>query len=151
MFTVGRNRTSVFTARGPSVTLELCSGTSASTQVLHSSEWNVRVSCCRDDGAIPFQTGEKPCVCAICGKAFTQASSLIAHVRQHTGEKPYVCDRCGKRSADEGALDSRLLTADKTHLFLPLQVCAVESTGQSHPPSRQRPTTQVSHVQQGLC
>lgn len=42
--------------------------------------------------------GEKPCVCAICGKAFTQASSLIAHVRQHTGEKPYVCDRCGKRS-----------------------------------------------------
>lgn len=33
----------------------------------------------------------------ICGKAFTQASSLIAHVRQHTGEKPYVCERCGKR------------------------------------------------------
>ena len=42
--------------------------------------------------------GEKPCVCVVCGKAFTQASSLIAHVRQHTGEKPYVCDRCGKRS-----------------------------------------------------
>lgn len=34
----------------------------------------------------------------MCGKAFTQASSLIAHVRQHTGEKPYVCERCGKRS-----------------------------------------------------
>lgn len=33
----------------------------------------------------------------MCGKAFTQASSLIAHVRQHTGEKPYVCERCGKR------------------------------------------------------
>lgn len=41
--------------------------------------------------------GEKPCQCLICGKAFTQASSLIAHVRQHTGEKPYVCERCGKR------------------------------------------------------
>ncbi|XP_009862992.1 PREDICTED: zinc finger and BTB domain-containing protein 17-like, partial [Apaloderma vittatum] len=39
---------------------------------------------------------EKPCQCLICGKAFTQASSLIAHVRQHTGEKPYVCERCGK-------------------------------------------------------
>lgn len=42
-------------------------------------------------------TGEKPCLCLICGKGFAQASSLIAHVRQHTGEKPYVCDRCGKR------------------------------------------------------
>lgn len=42
--------------------------------------------------------GEKPCQCVMCGKAFTQASSLIAHVRQHTGEKPYVCERCGKRS-----------------------------------------------------
>lgn len=44
-----------------------------------------------------FLPGEKPCQCLICGKAFTQASSLIAHVRQHTGEKPYVCERCGKR------------------------------------------------------
>lgn len=38
----------------------------------------------------------------MCGKAFTQASSLIAHVRQHTGEKPYVCERCGKRSCPSG-------------------------------------------------
>lgn len=47
--------------------------------------------------AVP-SPGEKPCQCVMCGKAFTQASSLIAHVRQHTGEKPYVCERCGKRS-----------------------------------------------------
>ena len=47
---------------------------------------------------LPLSPGEKPCQCVMCGKAFTQASSLIAHVRQHTGEKPYVCERCGKRS-----------------------------------------------------
>lgn len=46
---------------------------------------------------LPASSGEKPCQCVMCGKAFTQASSLIAHVRQHTGEKPYVCERCGKR------------------------------------------------------
>ena len=46
---------------------------------------------------LPASPGEKPCQCVMCGKAFTQASSLIAHVRQHTGEKPYVCERCGKR------------------------------------------------------
>lgn len=51
-----------------------------------------------DTFSCPPPAGEKPCQCVMCGKAFTQASSLIAHVRQHTGEKPYVCERCGKRS-----------------------------------------------------
>uniref|UniRef100_A0A8C7XEQ5 Zinc finger and BTB domain containing 17 n=1 Tax=Oryzias sinensis TaxID=183150 RepID=A0A8C7XEQ5_9TELE len=50
----------------------------------------------------------KPCVCRVCGKAFTQASSLIAHVRQHTGEKPYVCDRCGKRFVQSSQLANHI-------------------------------------------
>lgn len=60
-----------------------------SVEGAQGAEW-VLVSC-------TSAPGEKPCQCVICGKAFTQASSLIAHVRQHTGEKPYVCERCGKR------------------------------------------------------
>ncbi|NWV17801.1 ZBT17 protein, partial [Origma solitaria] len=52
--------------------------------------------------------GEKPCQCLICGKAFTQASSLIAHVRQHTGEKPYVCERCGKRFVQSSQLANHI-------------------------------------------
>lgn len=103
--TAGRSHTSVFTVREPSVTLELCSAMSASTLVLIQHKGNILVNywcyLLPSWQCNTVLTGEKPCVCSICGKAFTQASSLIAHVRQHTGEKPYVCDRCGKRSPDE--------------------------------------------------
>lgn len=94
--TVGRNPTSASTASASLPTRGLCSATSASTPVRTRLEgfWG-------DFGVVDpphlFPPGEKPCQCLICGKAFTQASSLIAHVRQHTGEKPYVCERCGKR------------------------------------------------------
>ncbi|XP_034527967.1 zinc finger and BTB domain-containing protein 17 [Ailuropoda melanoleuca] len=56
----------------------------------------------------PLSAGEKPCQCVMCGKAFTQASSLIAHVRQHTGEKPYVCERCGKRFVQSSQLANHI-------------------------------------------
>ncbi|XP_067635455.1 uncharacterized protein [Eurosta solidaginis] len=35
--------------------------------------------------------------CDICGKCFTQKSSLRHHKRLHSGEKPYKCDICEKR------------------------------------------------------
>lgn len=69
---------------------------------MEGGEVGANIFCCPSPG-------EKPCQCVMCGKAFTQASSLIAHVRQHTGEKPYVCERCGKRSCPthaQGALGS---------------------------------------------
>ncbi|KAL3183803.1 hypothetical protein MRX96_033874 [Rhipicephalus microplus] len=41
--------------------------------------------------------GEKPFVCHVCCKGFTDHGHLKTHLLVHTGEKPYECSVCGQR------------------------------------------------------
>uniref|UniRef100_A0A8B9TBF4 PR/SET domain 14 n=1 Tax=Anas platyrhynchos TaxID=8839 RepID=A0A8B9TBF4_ANAPL len=53
-------------------------------------------------------SGERPYKCVYCNKAFTASSILRTHIRQHSGEKPFKCKHCGKAFASHAAHDSHM-------------------------------------------
>ncbi|XP_075775857.1 PR domain zinc finger protein 14 [Pelodiscus sinensis] len=57
-------------------------------------------------------SGERPYKCVYCNKAFTASSILRTHIRQHSGEKPFKCRHCGKAFASHAAHDSHV---QRTH------------------------------------
>ncbi|XP_034065738.1 zinc finger protein 184-like isoform X4 [Gymnodraco acuticeps] len=49
--------------------------------------------------------GEKPFICSVCKKAFTQRAHLKEHMKIHTGEKPFSCSVCENTFARKGYLN----------------------------------------------
>uniref|UniRef100_A0A1I7ZPB2 Zinc finger, C2H2 type n=1 Tax=Steinernema glaseri TaxID=37863 RepID=A0A1I7ZPB2_9BILA len=56
-------------------------------------------------------SGERPYKCTFCTKSFTASSILRTHIRQHSGEKPFKCSICGKSFASHAAHDSHVRRA----------------------------------------
>ncbi|MGH0123941.1 UNVERIFIED_CONTAM: hypothetical protein FKN15_015535 [Acipenser sinensis] len=59
-------------------------------------------------------SGERPYKCVYCNKAFTASSILRTHIRQHSGEKPFKCKHCGKAFASHAAHDSHCSVCGKS-------------------------------------
>lgn len=53
-------------------------------------------------------TGEKPYKCKICESHFRQVSTLNNHMKIHTGEKPYVCSYCPKQFRQKSTLTNHV-------------------------------------------
>ena len=61
--------------------------------------------------------GEKPFQCLICGKKFTERSSLKVHGRFHSDNNPFDCRHCGKKCSTPHQLGihERIHTGEKPY------------------------------------
>ncbi|XP_030300556.1 PR domain zinc finger protein 14 [Calypte anna] len=68
-------------------------------------------------------SGERPYKCVYCNKAFTASSILRTHIRQHSGEKPFKCKHCGKAFASHAAHDSHVRRTHSKEKSCTCSVC----------------------------
>ncbi|KAK3774033.1 hypothetical protein RRG08_030115 [Elysia crispata] len=71
-------------------------------------------------------SGERPYKCVYCNKSFTASSILRTHIRQHSGERPFKCKFCGKAFASHAAHDSHVRRTHARDKPCTCEICGLE-------------------------
>ncbi|KAL4718635.1 hypothetical protein ACJJTC_015313, partial [Scirpophaga incertulas] len=92
-------------------------------------------------------TAERPFICDLCGKGYTQKITLKLHIKRHAGILDYTCNYCGKKVFELGALRRH----ERTHTGAKPYECSFCHKGFSDPSALMRHERTHTNVKPYKC